>query len=82
MEKFMASGRQHREYRFKIEAFSPTDSPAYLEKLSGMRNILITRFDEVAAIVLAALEVEGRTKRGKREALPALGQSSDSTVRL
>ena len=47
-----------------------------------MRNILITRFDEVAAIVLAALEVEGRTKRGKREALPALGQSSDSTVRL
>jgi hypothetical protein len=64
MEKFMASGRQHREYRFKIDAFSPTDSPAYLEKLSGMRNSLITRFDEVA------------------EALPALGQSSDSTVRL
>ncbi|MFY9843592.1 MAG: hypothetical protein WA718_14295 [Terriglobales bacterium] len=40
--------------------------PANLEKLSGMKNILIKPFDEVAAIELAALEVEDRQRVGKR----------------
>jgi predicted nucleic acid-binding protein len=42
------------------------DAPAYLEKLSGMKNILIKPFDEVAAIELAAVEVEDRARGGKR----------------
>jgi predicted nucleic acid-binding protein len=42
------------------------DAPAYLEKISGMKNILIKPFDEVAAIELAAVEVEDRTRGGKR----------------
>jgi len=42
------------------------DGPAYLDRLSVMRNILIKPFDQVAAIELAALEVEDRAKRGKR----------------
>jgi predicted nucleic acid-binding protein len=42
------------------------DAPAYLEKLSGMKNILIKPFDEMAAIELAAVEVEDRMGRGKR----------------
>lgn len=42
------------------------DAPAYLEKLSGMRNILIKPFDEVAAIELAAIEVEDRSRGSKR----------------
>jgi predicted nucleic acid-binding protein len=46
--------------------FVGNDGPAYLEKLSGMKNILIKPFDEVAAIELAALEVEDRQKVGKR----------------
>jgi len=42
------------------------DAPAYLDKLSGMRNILIKPFDQVAAIELAAVEVEDRLRKGKR----------------
>ncbi len=42
------------------------EGPGYLEKLSGMKNILIKPFDQVAAIELAAVEVEGRLKEGKR----------------
>ncbi len=42
------------------------DGPGYLEKLSGMKNILIKPFDQVAAIELAAVEVEDRLKEGKR----------------
>jgi predicted nucleic acid-binding protein len=42
------------------------DSSLYLDKLSGMKNILIRPFDEVAAIELAAIEVEDREKHGKR----------------
>ena len=42
------------------------ESTSYLEKLSGMKNILVKPFDEVAAIEFAAIEVEDRMKRGKR----------------
>lgn len=42
------------------------DGPGYLEKLSGMKNILVKPFDQVAAIELAAVEVEDRLKQGKR----------------
>ena len=42
------------------------DGQTYLEKLSGMKNILIKPFDEVSAIELAALEIEDRQKVGKR----------------
>jgi predicted nucleic acid-binding protein len=42
------------------------DAPAYLEKLARMRNILIKPFDEMAAIELAAVEVEDRSKGDKR----------------
>src|SRR6266567_5553876 len=42
------------------------DAPVYLERISGMKNILIKPFDEVAAIELAAVEVEERSKVGKR----------------
>jgi hypothetical protein len=42
------------------------DAPLYLDKLSGMKNILIKPFDEVAAIQLAAVEVEDRTRGSKR----------------
>jgi predicted nucleic acid-binding protein len=42
------------------------DGPAYLEKLSAMKNILVKPFDQVAAIELAAVEVEDRLKGGKR----------------
>ena len=42
------------------------EGPGYLEKLSGMKNILIKPFDQVAAIELAAVEVEDRLKEGKR----------------
>jgi predicted nucleic acid-binding protein len=42
------------------------DASAYLEKLAGMRNILIKPFDEVAAIELAAVEVADRVKGDKR----------------
>jgi predicted nucleic acid-binding protein len=42
------------------------DGPGYLEKLSGMKNILVKPFDQVAAIELAAVEVEDRLKEGKR----------------
>jgi predicted nucleic acid-binding protein len=42
------------------------DGPAYLEKLSDMKNILVKPFDQVAAIELAAIEVEDRLKEGKR----------------
>lgn len=42
------------------------DAPAYLEKLSGMKNILIKPFDELAAIELAAVEVEDRLRGSKR----------------
>lgn len=42
------------------------DGPAYLERLSGMKSILIKPFDEKAAIELAAREVEDRETGGKR----------------
>jgi predicted nucleic acid-binding protein len=42
------------------------DGPAYPEKLSSIRNILIRPFDELAAIELAAIEVEDRSKGSKR----------------
>jgi hypothetical protein len=42
------------------------DGPGYLEKLSGMKNILVKPFDQVAAIELAAVEVDDRLKEGKR----------------
>ena len=42
------------------------DGPAYLDKLSAMKNILAKAFDQVAAIELAALEVEDRLKHSKR----------------
>jgi len=46
--------------------FVGKDSSAYLEKLAGMRNILIRPFDEMAAIDLAAVEVEDRSRGDKR----------------
>jgi predicted nucleic acid-binding protein len=46
--------------------FVGKDGPSYLEKLSGMKTILVRPFDQVAAIELAALEVEDRLKTGKR----------------
>jgi hypothetical protein len=42
------------------------DASAYLEKLAGMRNTLIRPFDEMAAIELAAVEVEDRIHGDKR----------------
>ena len=42
------------------------DAPAYLEKLSGMKNILVKPFDQVAAVELAAREVEDRALGSKR----------------
>jgi len=42
------------------------DGPGYLEELSGMKNILVKPFDQVAAIELAAVEVEDRLREGKR----------------
>jgi predicted nucleic acid-binding protein len=42
------------------------DAPAYLEKLSGMKNIFIKPFDEVAAIDLAAMELQDRSRGNKR----------------
>jgi hypothetical protein len=42
------------------------EAPAYLDKLSGMKNILIKPFDQVAAIELAAIEVEDRGRGDKR----------------
>ncbi len=46
--------------------FVGKDSSAYLEKLAGMKNFLIRPFDEMAAIDLAAVEVEDRAKGDKR----------------
>src|SRR5580704_16137910 len=42
------------------------EASAYLDKLSGMKNILIKPFDQVAAIELAAIEVEDRGRGDKR----------------
>ena len=42
------------------------DGPQYLDKLSSMKNILVKPFDELAAIELAAREVEDREKGSKR----------------
>jgi predicted nucleic acid-binding protein len=42
------------------------DAPQYLEKLSVVKNILIRPFDAVAAIQLAAAEVEDRSAKNKR----------------
>src|SRR6266496_2277515 len=42
------------------------DASAYLERLTRMRNVLIKAFDEMAAIELAAVEVEDRSKGDKR----------------
>jgi hypothetical protein len=46
--------------------FVGKDGPQYLDKLSSMKNILIKPFDELAAIELAAREVEDREKGSKR----------------
>jgi hypothetical protein len=46
--------------------FVGKDGPSYLEKLSGMKTILVKPFEQVAGIELAALEVEDRLKTGKR----------------
>lgn len=46
--------------------FTGKDSSAYLEKFAGMKNFLIKPFDEMAAIELAAVEVEDRAKGDKR----------------
>lgn len=42
------------------------DAPTYLEKLSGMKNILIKPFDEVSAVELAAIEIDDRLHGNKR----------------
>ncbi len=42
------------------------DASAYLERLAGMKNILIRPFDEMAAVELAAVEVEDRAKGDKK----------------
>ena len=42
------------------------DGPAYLDRLSGMKNILVKGFDQLAAIELAAREIEDRLKHSKR----------------
>jgi predicted nucleic acid-binding protein len=42
------------------------DGPEYLDRLSGMKNILVKPFDEKAAIELAAREVEDRETGSKR----------------
>jgi predicted nucleic acid-binding protein len=46
--------------------FAAKDSSAYLEKLAGLKNFLIKPFDEMAAIELAAVEVEDRARGDKR----------------
>jgi predicted nucleic acid-binding protein len=46
--------------------FVGKDGPQYLDQLSSMKNILIKSFDELAAIELAAREVEDRERGGKR----------------
>jgi predicted nucleic acid-binding protein len=46
--------------------FVGKDGPIYLEKISGMKTILIRPFDVVAAVELAAIETEDRIKHGKR----------------
>jgi predicted nucleic acid-binding protein len=42
------------------------DAPAYLEKLSDVKTIVVKPFDEVAAIELAAIEIEDRERGSKR----------------
>ncbi|MGB7553213.1 MAG: hypothetical protein WBM04_02495, partial [Candidatus Korobacteraceae bacterium] len=42
------------------------DGPAYLEKISAQRTFLVKPFDELAAIELAAMEVEARGGGNKR----------------
>ena len=42
------------------------EGPAYLDKLANLRAILIKPFDELAAIELAAIEVEARRLGNKR----------------
>jgi predicted nucleic acid-binding protein len=42
------------------------DGPEYLNRLSGMKNILVKPFDEKAAVELAAREVEDRETGSKR----------------
>lgn len=42
------------------------DATAYLERLAGMKNILIRPFDEIAAVELAAVEVEDRARGDKK----------------
>jgi predicted nucleic acid-binding protein len=46
----------------------------YLEKLAAVKNILIKPFDEMAAIELAAVEVEDRKKGDKRGAPRPIGR--------
>lgn len=47
------------------------DGPAYLDKIRGMKTILIKPFDEMAAIELAAIEYEARGKGDKRSGVAA-----------
>jgi predicted nucleic acid-binding protein len=42
------------------------EGPAYLDKLAGLRPIIVRPFDQLAAIELAAMEVDARTTGDKR----------------
>ena len=46
-----------------------SEGPAYLDKLTNLRPILVKPFDELAAIELAAIEVEARKLGKKRGAV-------------
>jgi hypothetical protein len=46
------------------------EGPAYLDKLAGLKPILIKPFDQQAAIELAAMEVDARKTGNKRGAIP------------
>jgi predicted nucleic acid-binding protein len=47
------------------------DGPAYLDKIREMKTLLIRPFDEMAAIELAAIEYEDRSKGDKRGGVAA-----------
>jgi hypothetical protein len=42
------------------------DGPEYLDKIRGMKTFLVKPFDEMAAIELAAIEYESRSKGSKK----------------
>jgi predicted nucleic acid-binding protein len=57
------------------------DGPEYLDRLSGMKNILVKPFDEKAAIELAPAKWKTVRQAASEAALRARGQNSDSTVK-